>query len=271
MLGSILGDIIGSTYELHNVKTEDFPLFCRESRFTDDSVLSVAIADKLLSYKEPQYYFYPRKNNSNANAYAIWYKQYYRRYPYAGFGQMFLDWAESENLTKQKSYGNGGAMRVCPIGFAFNYLEKVLQEARLSCLYTHNNREAIKGAKAIAGCVFLAKNNYSKLEIKAFIEHKIGYHLNFTLDQIRPFYLFNSRANYTVPPAIVAFLESNSYEDAIRKAISIGGDSDTIACMTGGIAEAYYKIIPEEIKNKGISLLDSGLRTTIRNFYQKYF
>lgn len=267
MLGAILGDIIGSVYEWHNVKTEDFPLFCSVSHFTDDSVLSVAIADKLLSYTEEKTLF---SQKNNAKAYAMYCKQYYFRYSDAGFGEMFASWSKSKNLYRQKSYGNGSAMRVCPIGFAFDNLDKVLSEAKLNCLYTHNNREAIKGAKAIAGCVFLAKNNSSKMEIKAFIEKKIGYSLNFTLQQIRPSYTFNSRANYTVPPAIAAFLESDSYESAIRKAISIGGDSDTIACMTGGIAEAYYKIIPEEIKQKGYLILDSGLRITIRNFYKKF-
>jgi len=262
MFGSICGDIIGSVFEWHNVKSEDFELFSRESRFTDDSVMTVAVAGKLLS----------SDNNSKyaAKEYAARFKQYYSRYPSAGFGQMFSEWAKDTALYKQKSYANGAAMRVAPIGYSFNNLEAVLKEARLSCLYTHNHSEAIQGAQAVAGCVFLANTGATKEEIRKFISGRIKYNLNFTLDEIRPDYKFDSCASYSIPPAIVAFLESDDYESAIRKAISIGGDSDTIACIAGGIAEAFYKEIPKTIYNKCMLILDSGLKKTVNDFTKIY-
>lgn len=261
MYGAILGDIIGSIYEWHNIKSEDFELFTSESRFTDDTVLSVATADMLLHCNET----YDRRKS-----YAMWYKQYYSRYPYAGYGQMFTDWAKEDASSIQHSYGNGGAMRVTAIGYAFDTIEEVLNEVKLSCYYTHHHKEAIQGAQAVASAVFMAHHNKSKEEIRHYLEKKRFAKLNFTLDEIRPNYVFNSRTSYSVPPAIVAFLESNSYEDAIRKAISIGGDSDTIACMAGGIAEAYYKEIPEELLNRGKSFLDMGLKNTVNEFIMKY-
>ena len=267
MLGSICGDIIGSVFEWHNVKREDFDLFSRESRFTDDTVMTVAVADKLLSCENKHSF------GSNANAakdYAARYRQYYSRYPNAGFGNMFADWAKSDGFSKQHSYGNGAAMHVAPIGYAFDNLSDVLKEARLSCVYTHNHREAIKGAEAVAGCVFLARIGASKEEIRNFAVKKTGFRLDFTLDSIRPEYKFDSRTSYSVPPAIVAFLESADYENAIRKAISIGGDSDTIACIAGGIAHAFYKSIPKSIYDKCMMLLDSGLRKTVNKFAETY-
>jgi len=261
MIGAILGDIIGSTYELNNVKHEKFDLFPNGSKFTDDTVLSVAVADKILN-----------SHNSNVNnkkTYAMWFQQYYRRYPNAGFGQMFSEWASSGNMNIQRSYGNGAAMRVSAIGFAFDTVDKILQEVSASCYYTHHNSEAIRGAQSIALAIFLARKQVEKEEIRKYIEKKFKYKLQ-ALDDIRDNYVFDSRTSYSVPPAIEAFLESTSYEDAIRKAISIGGDSDTIACMTGGIAQAYYRHIPKEIYNKGIHILDVGLRRVIEQFEEKY-
>lgn len=257
MLGAVIGDIIGSTYECHNVKTKNFILFPSESRFTDDTVLSVAVADALLHRT------YSTVNPSKA--YAMWYKQYFRRYPHAGFGQMFSAWAGSENMKIQKSYGNGAAMRVSAIGYAFDSIKDIQKEVAYSCYYTHNNKEARRGAEAIAICVFLARSGVSKKEIENYIVKKYKYNLP-KLDDIRSDYVFDSRTSYTVPVAIEAFLEADSYVDAIRNAISIGGDSDTIACMTGGIAEAFYHDIPTEIKNRALSILDSGLKATIKQF-----
>lgn len=256
MLGAIFGDIIGSTRELHNVKAEEFELFPPGSHFTDDTVMTVAVAEKLLNA------------NSGCNsrkAYAARYKQYYNRYRNAGFGQMFSKWAENDTLRIQRSYGNGAAMRVTAIGYAFDDLKPLLKEVKASCYYTHHNREAIKGAKAVATCVFLARKQEDKDSIKRTIEKMYGYRFQ-PLDEIRRDYVFDSRASYSVPPALEAFFESDSYESAIRKAISIGGDSDTIACITGGIAEAYYREIPKEIETKGNLLIDSGLRRVVREF-----
>ena len=176
-----------------------------------------------------------------------------------GFGQMFKDWAYSDFLYVQKSYGNGAAMRVTAIAYAFDNLKDVLREVEDSCYYTHKNKEAITGAKAVATAIFMARNNATKNEIKQYIEKVYHYEL-IPLDDIREDYTFDSRASYTVPPAIEAFIESDSYEDAIRNAISIGGDSDTIACMTGGIAEAYYKEIPQPIIDKARLKMDAGLK-----------
>jgi len=267
MIGAICGDIIGSVFEWHNVKSEDFQLFSRESRFTDDTVLTVAVADKLLSCRNLHWW---KHNKAEAKAYAARFRQYYLRYPDAGFGQMFSAWAKSDGFFRQKSYGNGAAMRAVPIGYAFDNMDAVLKEARLSCFYTHNNREAIKGAQAVAGCVFLARTGKSKDEIKAFVSKKIGLKLDFSIDSIRPDYKFDSRASYSVPPAIAAFLESTDYESAVRKAISIGGDSDTIACIAGGIAQAFYKHIPKLIYDKCMIMIDSGLKRTINEFIKKY-
>lgn len=262
MYGAVLGDIIGSTYEWHNVKSEDFNLFPANSTFTDDTVLSVAVAEKILNQDIS-------KMNSR-KSYALWYKQYYRRYPNAGFGQMFSKWALSENLHIQRSYGNGAAMRVSAIGYAFESISDILKEVKCSCHYTHHHLEAIRGAQAIAVAIFLARKDYSKEEIEAVLRKKFSYSLDFTLDEIRKDYVFDSRTSYTVPVAIKAFLESSCYEDAIRKAVSVGGDSDTIACMTGGIAGAYYKEIPKEIFDRGSNILDIGLKRVLNEFEDKY-
>lgn len=261
MLGAVIGDIIGSTYEWHNVKTKDFPLFPKGSRFTDDTVLSVAVADALLHRDLSAL--------SAKKTYAMWYKQYFHRYPDAGFGQMFSKWAEEENYKVQRSFGNGAAMRVSVIGYVMPCLRDLKREVRDSCRYTHWNKEARQGAEAIAVCVYLARNGAKKEEIRNYVEKNYPYQLK-KLDEIRATYIFDSRASYSVPPAIEAFLESDSYEDAIRGAVSIGGDSDTIACMAGGIAEAYYREIPEKIKVRAQGFLDIGLKNTIAQFRAKF-
>lgn len=261
MYGAVIGDIIGSTYEWHNVKTEAFELFPARSRFTDDTVLSVAVAEKILN-SHMSYV-------NSAKSYAMWFRQYYRRYPYAGFGQMFSEWAEEDSLRIQRSYGNGAAMRAGAIGFAYDSLKEIKKEVYASCHYTHNNAEAKKGALAVATAVFMAKKQCDKEEIRRYIEKNFRYML-LPLDEIRDTYVFNSRASYSVPPAIEAFLESVSYETAIRKAVSIGGDSDTIACMTGAIAQAYYRHIPEYIYNKALSVLDSGLKNILNRFEERF-
>lgn len=259
--GALLGDIIGSVRELHNEKTEDIILFPQGSHFTDDSVMTIAIADKLVHDE--------KISCSNKKAYAMWYKQYYRRFPYAGYGQMFSAWANKESLSIQRSYGNGGAMRVTALGYACKDLETLWREIDDSCYYTHNNREAKIGAKAIGTAVFMANKQEDKDSIKKYIEKKFKYRFH-ELDEIRENYKFDSRTSYCVPPALEAFFESTSYETAVRKAISIGGDSDTIACMTGGIAEAYYKKIPDELLSEGSRFIDSGFKKVINDFAEKY-
>ena len=261
LYGALLGDIIGSLREIHNEKTEDIELFPKGSHFTDDSVMTVAIADKLLHDD--------KSSISNKKAYAMWYKQYYRRFPHAGYGQMFSSWANEETLSVQKSYGNGCAMRVTALGYACDDLKTLWKEVEDSCYYTHNNHEAKVGAKAIATAVFMAKKQEDKESIKEYISGKFKYRFP-CLDEIREKYVFDSRTSYCVPPALEAFFESTSYETAIRKAVSIGGDSDTIACMTGGIAEAYYKSIPEKIMAEGSRYIDIGFKNVIGEFTDKY-
>ncbi len=259
MYGAVFGDIIGSWYEWHNKKSEDIDLFPREARFTDDTVLTVAIAESILHME----------NNSPRKCYANHIKAYYRRYPGAGFGNMFKDWATSDHLSVQHSYGNGASMRVSAIGWAFDDEKEILRQVSESCHYTHNNKEAVRCAQAVAIAIFMARNGASKEDIKARLEKNFKMKF-YPLDLIRDEYQFDSRSDYSVPPAIEAFFESSDYESAIRKAISIGGDSDTIAAIAGSIAEAYYGSIPEEIRKKGRLLLDSGLKRVLDEFEAKY-
>lgn len=254
MIGAIAGDIIGSVYEGFPIKTTEFELFTSNSRFTDDTVLTVAVADCILNGKD----------------YAKTFKEYGRLYPNAGYGGMFRHWLRSDGLGPYNSFGNGSAMRVNPVGFAFDTLEKVLSEAKRSAEVTHNHPEGIKGAQAVAGAIFLARNHETKEEIKKYIESRFGYDLSQTLEEIRPNYSFDETCQGSVPQAIISFLESGSYEDAIRKAISLGGDSDTLACMTGGIAEAFYGGVPEHIENKVMEILDDRLREITLKFRKKY-
>ena len=251
MLGAIAGDIIGSVFEFNNIKSTAFPLITNESDFTDDTVLTVATADCIL-------------NNGD---YSDLYRKYYRKYPGRGYGGRFQEWGSSDSLGPYNSFGNGSAMRVSPVGFAFNKIEEVLIEAKKSAEVTHNHPEGIKGAQAIASCIYLAREGKKKKEIKEYIISSFNYDLNDTLDNIRLEYTFDETCQGSVPQAIIAFLESNDYEDAVRKAISIGGDSDTIACITGGIAEAYYGRVPEDIKSKVLLKLDEDMLEVIFKFY----
>lgn len=254
MLGAIAGDIIGSIYEIRNIKTKYFPLFDDKCRFTDDSVLTVATADVIL----------------NGGNYTDQYKSYGRQYIHVGYGGSFRKWAKSEDTEPYNSWGNGSAMRVSPIGFAFNDLETVLQEAKRSAEVTHNHPEGIKGAQATAAAIFLGRTGHNKESIKNYIQNTCGYDLEQIIDQIRPVYKFDVSCQGSVPQAIIAFLESNDYEDAIRNAISIGGDSDTIACITGGIAEAFYGGVPENITNWVFSKLNQHLIEITTKFIVQY-
>ena len=229
MLGAIAGDIIGSVYESSSIKTTYFNLFSTYSTFTDDSALTVAVADCILHSKD----------------YATTFKEYAKRYPFAGFGGMFIQWVDSDSLEPYNSFDNGSAMRVSPFGFAFDTMEELLAKAKRSTEVTHNHPEGIKGAQAVDAAILLSRKHESKSNIKNFIEKNFGYSLHRTLDEIRTNYSFEETCEGSVPQAITAFLESDNYEDAVREAISLGGDCDTLGCMTGGIAQAYYKIIPD--------------------------
>lgn len=254
MLGAIAGDIIGSVYEGNNIKTKDFPLFSPHCRFTDDTVLTVAIADALLHDKD----------------YAELLKQYYRRYPHAGYGMNFKIWGESSKSQPYNSWGNGSAMRVSPVGFVFNDLDLVLAQAKRSAEVTHNHPEGIKGAQATAAAIFLARNGCDKIAIASYLETTFAYDLSPTLDTIRPNYQFDISCQGSVPQAIIAFLESVDFEDAIRNAISLGGDSDTIAAIAGGIAHAFYGDIPQPIAQQTLMYLDQPLRVVTEKFMSKY-
>jgi len=268
MIGAIIGDVIGSVFEWHNTKTTDFKLFDRNSHFTDDTVMTVAVADALL--RMPVSPEERLKNSQKKKIYAAKLKEYGRRYPDAGYGSMFKNWISADSSRPYNSFGNGSAMRVSPIGFAFRTLEETLAEAGRSAAVTHNHKEGIRGAMAVSAAIYLARNGETKPAIQAYIRTHFGYNLDQRLDEIRPTYAFDASCRGSVPQAIIAFLESDDYEDAIRKAISIGGDSDTIACMTGGIAQAYYQKIPAQLISKTNLLLDYGLKQVIREFNRVY-
>lgn len=266
MFGAIYGDVIGSYYEVHCTKNYDFE-FNKDSSFTDDSVLTVAVCKAILDNPSD---ISGWKIRARAKEYAARYRQYYSYHPHAGFGNMFASWAKDPYAKNGHSYANGAAMRVIPIGYAYGTLKQTLLQAKASCLPTHNHREAIKGAQAVAAAVFLARNGECKDTIKAYLEKTFGYKLSVSLSSIKETHVFNSRTSYSVPPAIIAFLESSDYESAIRLAISLGGDADTQACIAGGIAEAYYKSIPNHIKRFCDGRIDVSIKTAVKEFHQKY-
>ena len=266
MFGAIYGDVIGSYYEAHCTKNYDFE-FNKDSCFTDDSVLIASVCKAILNnpIEISKWNFRTRAKEFGAQ-----YRQYYSYHPYAGFGNMFAAWAKDPYARNGRSYANGAAMRVIPIGYAYNTLEQTLLQAKASCIPTHNHREAINGAQAVAAAIFLARNGEDKEQIKAYLEKTFKYKLSIPLSVIKEPHVFDSRTSYSVPPAIIAFLESTDYESAIRNAISLGGDADTQACIAGGIAEAYYKKIPEHIKHFCDGRIDSSIKNVVKEFKQKY-
>ena len=254
MIGAIAGDIIGSVYEWENIKTTEFDLFHPLVRFTDDTVLTVAVAEHLL----------------DGTSLAETLKRYYRNYPHAGYGGLFHRWARSDDPEPYNSFGNGSAMRVSPVGFAAASLEDAMRRATHVAEVTHNHPEGIKGAQAVAGAIYLARTGAGKDAIRDFVTSTFGYDLSETLDDIRPHYDFDVTCQGSVPQAIIAFLESDDFEDAVRKAISIGGDSDTIACITGGIAQAYYGGVPQPIVERVFGILDAPLAEIAQRFDAVY-
>jgi ADP-ribosylglycohydrolase len=253
VIGAIAGDVIGSIYEAYQIKTKEFPLFDRSCCFTDDTVLTLAVASKLL----------------NGGSYAYWLKDYYRRYPDAGYGGGFHAWARSAESAPYNSFGNGSAMRVSPVAFAFDGLDQVRAEAARSAQVTHNHPEGVKGAEATASAVFLARHKTSKENIRRYVEREFGYNLGRSPDEIRPDYGFDVSCQGTVPAALCSFFHATDFEDAVRNAISLGGDSDTLACIAGAVAGAFYGV-PESIENEVTSRLDEHLRSVSEAFSDKF-
>jgi ADP-ribosylglycohydrolase len=254
MLGSIAGDIIGSVFEGHATKNIDFPIFTNDCVFTDDTVMTIAVADSILHGTE----------------YVQSFKNFGRKYPGAGYGGNFFDWIHSGKTEPYFSFGNGSAMRVSPVGFAFNSVDEVLNEAKRSAEVTHNHPEGIKGAQAVALAIFLSRQGQSKSLIKEEISKRFDYNLNRTLEEIRPGYYFDVTCQGSVPESIIAFLESDNFEDAVRKAVSLGGDADTMACITGGIAQAFYKTVPEEFVRETRARLPSDFLSVVDKFNQRF-
>ncbi len=250
MLGVIAGDVIGSRFQWDPVKTTDFPLFHPLSSFTDDTVLTVATAWAIL----------------HGRPFEQAYLDFGRRYPHAGYGGNFHTWLAAKDPQPYNSWGNGSAMRVAPVGLACGDVQSVLREAERSAAPTHNHPEGIKGAQATALAVFLARHGAAKEDIRKEIVERFGYDLDRTTDEIRPRYFFDVSCQGTVPQALIAFLESTDYESAVRLAISLGGDSDTLAAIAGGIAHAYYTRIPDAIVSHVREKLPQELLETVDRF-----
>ncbi|HET6386750.1 MAG TPA: ADP-ribosylglycohydrolase family protein [Armatimonadota bacterium] len=254
MLGAIAGDVIGSVYEAHPIKTTDFPLLSPRCRFTDDTVLTVAVARAILEDGDYVYAF----------------RQYCRRWPDAGFGGKFFRWATGDNPEPYNSFGNGSAMRVSPVAYAFDAMDAVLGEAKRSAEVTHNHPEGVRGAQAVAGAVFLARMGRTKDEIHAFVTERFAYDLGTPLTEIRPTYRFNVTCQGSVPQAMRAFLESVDFESAIRLAVSLGGDADTQASIAGAIAEPFYGGVPKPIADAVLAIVDDRMHPTIQRFRERY-
>lgn len=254
LLGAIAGDMIGSIYEKDAPRNNDYPLFGHANRMTDDSILTLAVAKAILeggSYEEQILAFG-------------------RRYPHAGYGGAFRNWLNAANPHPYNSLGNGSAMRVSPIGWAFESEEEVLRQAKASAEVTHNHPEGIKGAQAVALAIFLARKTSDQQTIKQEIEARFGYDLSRRLDQIRPTYQWDATCPGSVPESIIAFLESRDVESAIRNAISLEGDADTMAAIAGSIAEAYYDGLPVDMANQVLRRIPPELRAVLDQFNQVY-
>jgi len=270
MLGAIFGDMAGSVYEFKNIKTTAFDLLGEGTSYTDDTVLTVAVADWILQGALTKDRLIERLR--------FWVDRYPR--PMGGYGLRFVKWVRSEHPVPYNSWGNGSAMRVAPVGWAFDTLEETEAMAALTAEVTHNHPEGVKGAQATAAAIFIARTGATKAAIKAYVEERYGYDLSMTCDEIRPTYEFDESCAGTVPQALVAFLESVDFESAIRLAVSLGGDSDTLACITGGVAEGFYGMkqsLPVETGAGGVmwfeevvlERLPSDLRDVVKDFYDQ--
>ena len=272
MLGAIIGDIVGSVYEFDNIKKTDFPFFSQRSTYTDDSIMTMAVAEWLLTDDEHTHEALEKIMVKYAGTYP---------FPMGGYGGGFAQWLfRPERLVDYKtgelagrrvpynSWGNGAAMRASSVGWKFSTLEETERVAALSASITHDHPEGIKGAQATAAAIFLARSGYSKQEIMEYIERRFGYDLSTHTDDIRKVYGWEDSCQGTVPPAIRAFLDSTDFESAVRIAVSLGGDSDTLACITGGIAEAYYGEIPQEIFQQTMDIIPESFRYLLKMFRQ---
>ena len=252
MIGAITGDMIGSPYERYPIKHTNFDFVV--SAFTDDTVLTIAIAYSIL----------------NGADIASSLKRFAGKYHNLPYGHSFRIWVRSWDSKPYNSFGNGSAMRVSPVGYAYDSVKDVLYQANRTAEVTHNHPEGIKGAQATALAIYLARAGESKETIRKEITERFSYNLNRTVDEIRPNYKFDVSCQGSVPESIVAFLDSDNYEDAVKKSISLGGDADTMACITGGIAQAYYKIIPKNIAETVRNKLPPDLREVLDEFNAKY-
>lgn len=260
IIGAICGDIIGSTREFNPIKTKNFQLLEINSTFTDDTILTLAIAKWLTDDKN-----YSQKTLIKNM------QELTRLYPNAGYGGSFSKWIISDNPQPYNSWGNGSAMRVSPVAWITSSLDKTEELAKISAIVTHNAPEGVVGAQATASAIYLARTGESKREIKTYIEDKYHYNLSRKIDDIRPTYTFEVSCQKSVPEAIISFLESDSYIDSIRNAISLGGDADTQSAIAGSIAAAYYKDgVPEKIANKCINILSDDLQEILNNFNDTY-
>lgn len=254
MIGVIAGDVIGSVHEHGMGKSTDFPLFDPLCRFTDDTVLTVATAHAILT----------------GMPYDVAYRDFGRRYPNAGYGGSFYDWLFADDPRPYNSWGNGSAMRVAPVGLAFDRVDDVLREAERSAAVTHNHAEGIKGAQATALAVFMARSGASKSQIREELAERFGYDLHRTIESIRPGYRWDVSCQGSVPEAILAFLDSSDVEHAIRLAVSLGGDADTQAAIAGGIAEAYYSVVPEHVVDAVRGCLPAPFIDVIDTFGRRF-
>lgn len=253
MLGAIAGDVIGSVYEWDRIKTTDFPLFQRKSSWTDDSVLTVAVAQHLLDGEDLVGLFHDAVEE----------------HPSAGWGGMFLRWASARRREAYGSFGNGSAMRVSPVGFACESVDQVLDFAERTAEVTHDHPEGIKGAQAAALAVFLARTTRDKGVVRREISARFGYDLSRTVDEIRPGYGFDETCQRTVPEAITCYLDGDSYESVVRLAVSLGGDADTLAAIAGGIAQGHYGV-PGVIRAETLARLTPGMRANVERFEERF-
>lgn len=263
MFGAILGDIIGSPYEFdRGRKTKDFPLFCDASEFTDDTVMTIAVAEVFMDAEKDATEDEIRKLLVSGM------RKWGRKYPFAGYGMRFSIWLAEKRPKPYGSYGNGSAMRVSSVAWLFDDLEIVRKMARLSAEVTHNHPEGIKGAEATAAAIFLARTGKSKAEIKAYIETEFDYDLSRTCDEIRPGYYHVESCMETVPEAITAVLEGDSFEDVIRLAVSLGGDCDTLSAIAGSMAEGFYGV-PDVLKKECYDRLTEEMKKVLKRFEER--
>ncbi|TXG36983.1 ADP-ribosylglycohydrolase family protein [Seonamhaeicola maritimus] len=265
MIGAIIGDIVGSIYEFNNHKTKEFDLFIKESTFTDDTVKTVAVADFILD----------EHGNPGQPRLISYLHKWYKLYPNESYGAKFTQWIKNfdkihyVDFEPYNSYGNGSAMRISPVADSISSMKACLENAKFVTEVSHNHIEGVKGAQATASMIVLARDEKDKEELLNYIVNKFGYDLSSTVNELREVYEYNETCQRTVPEAMICFIESTDFEDAIRNAVSIGGDSDTLACITGSIAEAYYQEIPEWIIEETVKRLPANIKRVLFNFYEE--